>query len=286
MQKSVWKPLCEAHGFDACGAAGFAPFRNRLLPCRAAARLPENAARILALLFPYRFPADGGPRNLSRYACVEDYHLAGGAVLDRLAAALAAEMPGYAFVPFLDNSPLPEVAVAARCGLGAVGDNGLLIHPEYGSWVFIGAIVTDAPLETTETEPRACLHCGACAAACPGGCLPGPQRAACLSALTQKKGTLTPEEQDRIRRGGLAWGCDACQEACPLNRETRCRPHPCFTHYRPRMTEADLADMAGRAYAWRGAAVPRRNLQILAGREPNRLLAGNPSVSAGEFNDL
>lgn len=101
---------------------------------------------MLALLFPYRFPDDDPGRNLSRYACVEDYHQAGGRVLRALAEDLAILWPGRAFEPFLDNSPLPEVYAAALCGLGVVGDNGLLIHPRYGSYVFIGTIVTDAPL--------------------------------------------------------------------------------------------------------------------------------------------
>lgn len=277
MPEPDWKAIAADNGFDACGVCDFAPLRGRLLPCRAAARLPDNAARVLAVLFPYRFPEGDEPRNLSRYACVEDYHEAGGRALRTLAGALAAAWPGRAFEPFLDNSPLPEVETAARCGLGVIGDNGLLIHPVYGSWVFIGTVVTDAPLESTERPPAFCPHCGACARACPGGCLPGKGRDTCLSAITQKKGELTPQEQALVRAGGLAWGCDACQEACPLNQGAAVRPHPCFTDFRPLMTEADLKAIAGsgskstrggsavgrRAYAWRGAAVPRRNLALL-----------------------
>ena len=102
-----------------------------------------------------------------------------------------------------------------------------------------------------------------CAAACPGGCLPGGERDSCLSALSQKKGALTPAEEETLRRGGLAWGCDACQEACPLNRAAVIAPHPCFTWYRPRMTEEDAEDLTGKAYGWRGKAVPLRNLRLL-----------------------
>ncbi len=258
-----WEESVRRHGFDAYGVCDFAAVSERLLPCRAAARLPAGARRVLALLFPYRFPDDDPGRNLSRYACVEDYHQAGGRVLRALAEDLAILWPGRAFEPFLDNSPLPEVYAAALCGLGVVGDNGLLIHPRYGSYVFIGAIVTDAPLPPTGGAVAACPHCGACAAACPGGCLPGGERDSCLSALSQKKGALTPEEEETLRRGGLVWGCDACQEACPLNRAAVIAPHPCFTWYRPRMTEEDAEDLTGKAYGWRGKAVPLRNLRLL-----------------------
>lgn len=57
---------------------------------------------------------------------------------------------------------------AARAGLGVVGDNGLLIHPLYGSYVFIGELVTDLPLKGVGQEPEGCLHCGRCAAAARG----------------------------------------------------------------------------------------------------------------------
>ena len=258
-----WEEAVRRRGFDAYGVCDYAAVSTRLLPCRAAARLPQGACRVLTLLFPYRFPGDEPGRNLSRYACVEDYHQAGGRVLRALAEDLAALWPGRAFEPFLDNSPLPEVYAAALCGLGVVGDNGLLIHPRYGSYVFIGTIVTDAPLPLSGGAVSGCPHCGACAAACPGGCLPGGERDTCLSALSQKKGALTPEEEEALRRGGLAWGCDACQEACPLNRAAAAAPHPCFTWYRPGMTEADLEELTGKAYGWRGKAAPLRNLRLL-----------------------
>lgn len=148
----------DKRSFDGCGlplhgACAFAELSHNLLPCRAAARLPDKPGTVLTLLFPYRFP-DRGPRNLSRYAaCLPDYHLAAGEVLSSAAAALRAAYPRYRFEPFVDNSPLPEVRAAALSGLGCIGDNGLLIHPVYGSWVFIAAIVTDMVLPLPPAGP-------------------------------------------------------------------------------------------------------------------------------------
>ena len=136
------------------GVCAFDDAANALLPCRAAARLPANAARILVTLFPYRF-TDSGARNLSRYACVPDYHIAAGDWLRETAQELAAALPDWHFEPFIDNSPIPEVKAAALAGLGCIGDNGLLLHPQYGSWVFIGTIVTDAPLPCSSVCRRA-----------------------------------------------------------------------------------------------------------------------------------
>ncbi len=243
------------------GVCPFAEIADSLLPCRAASRLPAGAKSVIMMIFPYRFPDSPG-RDLSRYACVPDYHLVAGEVLEAAAARCAEAFPDYQFVPFLDNSPIPEVKAAALAGLGVIGHNGLLIHPTFGSFVFLGELVTDLPLPATGDRIRHCDGCGNCAAACPGGCLPGGDRARCISAISQKKGALTEEEIALLQKGGLVWGCDRCQEACPLNRDVTIDPHPCFTDYTPRFDHNHPA-FDTRAYAWRGKAVPQRNAALL-----------------------
>ncbi len=259
---TVVRQLAAAHGIEACGVCAYDTEKRPLLPCRAASRLPENAKSVIVALFPYRVD-DDSPRNISRYACVPDYHHAAGAVLDRFCRSLSAVFDGEAFEPFIDNSPLREVACAVAAGLGVKGDNGLLISDGFGSFVFIGCVVTTLSLPTSE-EWRECLRCGACAAACPGDCLPTASRDTCVSALTQKKGELTEGDISRIRRSGSLWGCDVCQDACPMNRAKRVSPHPCFTWYDPWLSLQSLDDLTGKAYGWRGKAVPLRNLGIAA----------------------
>jgi len=256
-----------ARGVTRWGICDFRPLADKLLPCRAARRLPADPRSVILALFPYRHP-DDIPRNLSRYASVADYHRAAAPVTEGVAAALAAAAPGRRFAVFCDDSPIPEVYAAALAGLGALGDNGLLLDPVYGSYVFITEIVTDLPLPPTGGEIRRCDHCGACAAACPGGCI-GAGRTNCLSALTQKKGELTPEQQEMIRQGGLCWGCDRCQEVCPVNRGAKVDPHPCFREYRPWLAKADLTDpeLKNKPYGWRGPGPLRRNWELLYGEE-------------------
>ena len=275
------KRILEESGLPLHGFCPFSAVVGRLLPCRGRERLaeafpPEAPARtVIAALFPYRFPDEGtagggspgGRSNLSRYARVPDYHHAAGGVLEQAASRLAEAFPGEQFLPFIDSSPIPEVRAAALAGLGVVGENGLLIHPVYGSWVFTGAVVTGLPLAgPVPAEPPRCPSCGRCAAACPGACLAAPDagRETCLSAITQKKGELTQAEARLLQHSGMAWGCDACQEACPLNRDARIDPHPCFGgRYTPALTLESLEDLRGKAYGWRGKKVLARNLSLI-----------------------
>jgi epoxyqueuosine reductase len=236
-----------------------------------------------AILFavPYVMTADVGDprRNLSLYAVPKDYHgymkELEAAVLPRLREAY----PDLTFALFADHSPIMEVDAAARAGLGVLGMNGLLLTPEYGSFVFIGELITDAdytlvtgePTPDFPADPPRCEGCGLCVKACPAGCRAG-DRSGCLSALTQKKGELTPEEADAIIKGGLVWGCDACQLACPHNRavieDGRDTPVPYFR--KDRLIRADAEALAAmddaafkaRAYSWRGRAVIERNIRL------------------------
>ena len=257
-----------AEGIAHFGCVPFAAIQDRLLPCRAAQRLPASPTAVIVCLFPYRVDSDA-PRNLSRYACVPDYHRVAGDALTRAAAALQKDS-GCSFVSFVDNSPIPEVHAAALAGLGCIGDNGLLIHPRFGSYVFIGTVVTNAPLSTKTHPIERCPGCGACARACLTGALTatGPDPTHCLSAVSQHKGELTNAEADALRQNGLLWGCDRCQEVCPLNRDTLCAPFVGFDTYEPwldAIPEGLL--LKEKPYGWRGQAVLARNQRILYGKE-------------------
>lgn len=259
------RDLAAAQAIREIGVCRWDETRRPVLPCRAASRLPDGARSVIVCLFPYAFASDV-PRNISRYACVPDYHVAAGAVLDVFAQSLRDAFPTETFEAFMDNSPVREVASAVAADLGVRGDNGLLISDAFGSYVFIGCVVTTLSLPATEAS-RECAHCGACVSACPGGCLPTPSRDTCVSALTQKKQDWTDEERRLVLDGGSLWGCDACQQACPMNADKRKDPHPCFTWYEPQLTASSLDDLTDKAYGWRGKAVLERNLALFETKE-------------------
>lgn len=226
-------------------------------------------------IFPY-FCGDT-PGTLCLYARGKDYHTALTARLQAAADALSGAYPGVRFRPGCDASPINEVRAAALAGLGVFGDNGLFISETYGSFVFIATLATDAEVDLPEHPPRTCLHCGACARACPTGVIGGgDKRTDCLSAISQRKGELTDAELALLRRQNTVWGCDACQLACPYNRKAVIDPLPEFARDLIPDIPAEMLDaspeewmrfLEGRAFAWRGYEVPLRNLRALHAKE-------------------
>ena len=246
-----------------------------LLPgVRSAARLPKAAKSVLVCLFPY-YAGDFPGRNLSLYAVIPDYHAVAGGMLEEACRCLSARFPGEAFAPFVDASPLDEVTAAERAGLGERGRNGQLLTAEYGSFVFIGEIVTTMELEPTPSERlNLCGGCRACLAACPTGALAGGmvRKERCRSHLTQKKGALSEQERREIAAGGFVWGCDRCTLACPRNQNPAPTPIEAFRKgAEPVVTGENLGRLLqNRAFSYRGRALLERNLAILAEREEPR----------------
>lgn len=260
----IYKPIMDAVS-PLWGVCDYAPFAQHILPCRAAKRLPADAKSILVALFPYYLGEEAyEDSNISRYAVVPDYNDFLRDLLCGAAEKLSEAFPDERFVAFCGSSPLPEVAAAVSAGLGTRGRNGLLLTEKYGSWVFIGEIVTTMQLPAAQKELHLCSGCDLCIRACPTGALSedGFDDTLCLSAITQQKKPLTPEQEEMIRKTGCAWGCDICQKACPKNRGAEKTEIDLFLNgVKTRAEHGD--DLEGRAYGWRGANVIERNLTVL-----------------------
>lgn len=259
------KAILNGAGIREFGVAPMPP-EQALLPCRGISRLPRGARAVVVCLFPYYSPGLAG--NISRYAMVEDYHRVAGKMLSRACEALAGAYPAE-FVPFVDSSPIPEVAAAVRAGLGVQGRSGLLIAPDYGTYVFIGEIVTDFPFDFSAPSQGSCRGCGQCERACPGNALKGGvvDTGRCVSDISQRKGELSPEQEELVKKGGLLWGCDRCQLVCPHNRGVKA------THIKE-FRENILTTVAfgqirplckTRAFGFRGPRVLERNYRIVYG---------------------
>lgn len=254
--------ILKNNGIELFGVCDFD--RENLIECRNKKFLPENAQSIIMTALPYRLPDEMyKDRNISRYATVRDYHDVFKIYLDKITTDLKKLFPENDFISFTDNSPIYEVESAVKSGIGVRGENGLLITEKYGSWVFLGEIVTDLKIKGTDYQGE-CLHCGKCKEICPA--LKEDKKEKCLSSITQKKGDLTDEEKKKITENKSAWGCDLCQEICPMNKNKKYTEIAEFLNSaKPKFSSGD--SLEGRAYAWRGQAVIERNLGILEERK-------------------
>jgi epoxyqueuosine reductase len=165
-----------------------------------------------------------GDLQIAKYAQGRDYHNVLLKPVRKLAAWMREELHAEVYAE-VDAGAVAEKQWAQRAGLGWIGKNGCLIHERWGSWLLLGALVTDLALEPDQPHPDRCGDCSACIPACPTDAFPEPRFVdanKCLAYHTiEHRGPIPPELA--ARAGGRVFGCDACQDVCPWN--SRARPN-------------------------------------------------------------
>jgi epoxyqueuosine reductase QueG len=219
---------------------------------------------VLMLAVPYH--VRGKLARLSEYAVSYDYHLYFDNLFEKCLDLLRKSYPNYWFCAFADHSPIAEREAAQAANLGEIGENGLLLTNPYGSYVFLGEIISNLPFgeqnEALLTSPTLCIHCGKCKVSC-------PSHDNCLSSITQKKQALTEREIGCMKQCNTAWGCDICQEVCPVNAYIDETPISFFRENRLQefsvrsITDMPQEEFEKRAFSWRGKEVVLRNLRLL-----------------------
>lgn len=255
MIKKTITDILSVNGIKNVGFCDFDNVKDHLLDCRAKNCIPENAKTIIICAFPYKVK-ENTPKFLSHYAAIPDYHTVCGEMLSAACKKIKEKYPQNEFRYFCDNSPIPEVHTAAVSGLGLKGDNGLLITKEYGSFVFLGEIVTDLHIDC-ENKYNECIHCGKCKTACPVKL----DKTKCLSNLSQKK-KVTDKELEILKQNNILWGCDICGHACPLNKNAKITHIKEFIDgYRDEYSPGE--DTTNRPYTWRGESIIKRDYDNL-----------------------
>ena len=197
----------------------------------------------------------------------------------------------------MDTGPVLERELAARAGLGAVGKNTMLLHPEAGSWFLLGELFLSLELAPDNPLADLCGSCTRCLDACPTGALPEPYRLdsnLCISYWTiEHRGALPPAVRERM--GSWVFGCDVCQIVCPWNEAPEAASHS-ELEIPPERAELDLAGLLllGRdeyVERFRGSPMKRakleglqRNAAVAMGnrRQPRYVAALAEAAAEGE----
>ncbi len=228
----------------------------------------------------------GGPRGkVARYALGDDYHDTVKPKLQALHRELERRLgrPIRARIS-VDSGPVVDRAVAARAGLGWYGKNTMILTPRLGSWVLLGAMLVDVELPPSTPVRKSCGACTRCMVACPTGALTAPgvlDSRRCISYLTiELKGPIPAELRPLMR--DWVFGCDICQEVCPVNRKVSAPDH---IEYLPRArwgADVDLIELMGLTdeqfrERFRGSPVKRTK---------RRGLLRNVAIALGNSHDL
>jgi len=181
---------------------------------------------------------------ISVYAQGDDYHDLIKKRLKRLAGGVQSRLGGEVKV-FVDTAPLMEKPLAEAAGLGWQGKHTNLVSRDFGSWLFLGAILTTLALAPDQPEADHCGQCRACLDICPTGAFPAPYQLdarACLSYLTIEHAGPIPERY-RVALGNRVYGCDDCLAVCPWNKFAR-QSHEAALHAREALRGPSLAELA------------------------------------------
>ena len=201
-----------------------------------------------------------------------DYHYVLQDKLDRLAKGIEELTADFEYKGMVDTGALVDTAVAQRAGIGFIGKNGLVISKEFGSYMFLGELITNLDIEPDQPVDYGCGDCNRCVTACPTSCLIGDgsmNAKRCLSFQTQDKGVMELEFRKKIKT--VIYGCDICQICCPYNKGL---DNPLATEIDPDLSHPELlpflelsngqfkekfGHVAG---SWRGKNILQRNAII------------------------
>ncbi len=196
--------------------------------------LPE-AKSIIAIALAYPSKLKNAPRSskeerrgiFCRASWGQDYHHVLRDRLQKLEAFIIEKVPDAKLKSMVDTGELSDRAVAERAGIGWSGKNCAIITPEFGSYVYLGEMMTNLPFEPDTPMEDRCGSCNKCVEVCPtnalvqGGQLDSTK---CIAFLTQTKGFLADEYRTKI--GNRLYGCDTCQTVCPENKGKDFHLHP------------------------------------------------------------
>ncbi|MDQ0232383.1 tRNA epoxyqueuosine(34) reductase QueG [Metabacillus malikii] len=242
-------------------------------------KLLPKASSIISIALAYPSKLKNAPKSTKeerrgifcRASWGQDYHTVLRDRLGKLENFLKERIPEIQVKSMVDTGELSDRAVAERAGIGWSGKNCAIITPEFGSYVYLGEMITNFPFPPDTPMEDQCGSCTKCLDVCPTGALvQGGQLNAskCIAFLTQTKGFLADEYRTKI--GNRIYGCDTCQTVCPVNKgkdfhfheEMEADPEIAKPKLKPLLTisNKDFKEKFGHiSGSWRGKKPLQRN---------------------------
>jgi epoxyqueuosine reductase len=194
-----------------------------------------QAKSIIAIALAYPSKMKNAPKSTKeewrgvfcRASWGKDYHDILRDRMRKLEQFIQKKAPQAEVKSMVDTGELSDRAVAERAGIGWSGKNCATITPEFGSYVYLGEVITTISLPPDQPITDQCGTCNKCVDACPTGALvQGGQLDSnkCIAFLTQTKGFLPDQYREKL--GNRLYGCDTCQQVCPENKGINFHHHP------------------------------------------------------------
>ncbi|MFC3931645.1 tRNA epoxyqueuosine(34) reductase QueG [Streptococcus dentapri] len=257
-------------------------FEHKVIEERLDPKLSLESAKTIisiAVAYPNKLPVQPPKTQYKRGKITPnswglDYHHILNDKLERLARGIEILCEDFPLEhkAMVDTGALVDTAVAQRAGIGFIGKNGLVISKEYGSYMFLGELITNLEIEPDQPVDYGCGDCRRCLDACPTSCLIGDgsmDAKRCLSFQTQDKGMMDIEFRRKIKT--VIYGCDICQICCPYNKGIT---NPLATDIDPELAWPELLpflDLSNGEFkkkfgqiagSWRGKNILQRNAII------------------------
>ena len=288
IKKSLIEKKAKEIGFDLVGFTTAEPFNNLKIVLKERKENGElssfidkdidlltnpkrhlaNAKSIISLAISY-----GNSKNrsnklnykISNYTWGKDYHLIFKKKLNELDKYLKRRTKNIKTKCYVDTGPILDRAIAKRAGLGWIGKNNNLINEKFGSYIFLGEIITNLDFTPDTGIENKCDDCQKCIEVCPGNALVEEYHIKpneCIGYLTQKKGIIPVEERKKI--GNNLWGCDKCQEVCPYNQNILTDVHKEF-EFKLKEDLKTILNFTKKNFpeTWENSALSWRGIRIL-----------------------